>query len=649
MSKTIEERIKFLQKCASLYETSGDSTLSDVQYDREYAECKALMPDHPFFDEVGGIDEDHVWGTPFTHKYPMGSLNKDPNPDGFEKWFAKTFPDTHDLIAILDYKVDGVSLCLHYQDGKLIRVVTRGNGTIGIDITSVAAHVKGVLKKIDAKGYVEIKGECYKRLDDFRLNWSSEYANARNFTAGSLNLKLDDKHSEAEIIKRSLNFIAYEVRGVDFETETKKILFLDEMGFETLKNTMARIKCRDRSPADVARAVKNYMEKIDREKLPFMIDGVVFKLNNIKDGISMGVTNNRPKSSRAIKFPTDQQETILEGIAWQMGRTGKLIPVGLLKEVRLAGTNVKRVSLHNLKEMERLGIFKYKCTLVLEKAGDIIPRVVRKTKDGTGEQIKAPTRCPICDTSLEWDDTKTTVHCHNEICPAKIVKNIDHWFKKIGVKGIAEGIISKLTDDEKNSWNDPMVSSISDMYHLSNHRNELSESMGEKTTENIIKAIGSVKKLTLAQFIEALGLGRVGRTAADITALYPTISDIDNLTTEEIIKIDGFSNIKAELFLREWKAMRPEIDKILKYIEIADKKLDSKKLDGKKFCVTGSMSVGRKDIQKMIEDNGGVIKGSVGKGLDYLLAGEDCGGKKEKAEKLGIKIISEDEFNKMLR
>lgn len=635
-SLSLEERKKFMQYCADKYETSGTSPISDKEYDKEYYAIQKLDSD---WDIVGGMDEDHIYGASFTHKYVMGSLFKDPNPEEFEKWFSKTYPNTHDLIAVLQYKIDGSSLCLHYQDGELIRVVTRGDGITGIDVTMNARYVKGVLKKIDAKGYVEIKGECYKDKQDFYKNWAGEFANPRNFVAGSLNAK-DPQVTK----KRGLSFIAYEIRGLDFETETKKVLFLDEMGFETLKSSMARIKCRDRSAADVARAVKNYMDKTDRDNLPFDIDGVVFKPNDIKIIEEMGETNKRPKACRAIKFMTDQKTTILEGIEWSMGRTGSLTPVGLLNPVQLAGTTVKRVSLHNLKELKRLNITHYGCEVLVEKAGDIIPKIIKKTKQGPEtDKIKASKYCPMCKTEMQWDNTKTTVWCHNDTCPAKVTKSIDHWLKKLGVKGIGESIAEKLMDEG-------YVNCISDMYKLRNcNQDDLKNSFGTKAYENILKALDSVKEISLSRLIEALGIGKVGRTAIDITTVYPTIKEIDSLSAEDVVKIDGFSDIKAESFLSGWKSMRKEIDIILEHIDIVEPKKDSNKLSGKSFCVTGTLTKGRKEVAADIESNGGIVKGSVGKGLDYLIAGDDCGGKKEKAEKLGVKIISEEELVKMMK
>jgi len=648
MSKSIEERIEFLEKCANLYETSGNSSITDAEYDREFAACQKIDPDNPFFSKVGGWDEEHIYGTPFTHKYSMGSLNKDPNPEEFEKWFAKTHPDTHDLIAILDLKVDGCSLCLHYENGKIVRVVTRGDGKIGIDVTPNAKYINGVKKSIKEKGSVEIKGECYKDRKDFYENWVGDYENPRNFTSGSLNQK-----DPLVTKERGLSFVAYEVRGKEFATETRKVLFLEEQGFETLQKYVARIECRGRTAQDVARAVRKYMDKIDRSNLPFTIDGIVFKLNDIKVAEAMGTTDSegrRPKANRAVKFPTAQKETVLEGIEWSIGRTGSLTPVGLLKPVRLAETTVQRVSLHNLKELKRLGITHYGCMVLVEKAGDIIPKVIRKTQDGPEtDKIKVSKYCPLCKTEMQWDNTKTTVWCHNKACPAVINGSIEHWFKKIGVKGIGEGIIKKLTAKSCQEL-DPFVSSISEMYLLADHEEELSEEFGRKAFSNILKSIDSVKEVTLAKFIEALGIGKVGTTAKDITAIAPTVKDIDALKVSDLVKIDGFAQTKAESFVNGWKDMRGEIDNILNYVSVTEVNLASNKLEGKKFCFTGSFSnPSRGEMEQMVEDNGGK-KSSVSKNLTALVWDEAISGSKiDKAKELGITIIAQKEFLEMIK
>ncbi len=645
MTKTIDERIEFLEECARLYETSGDSPLTDDEYDAELAELKKLDPKNPFFSKVGGIDEAHIYGTKVKHQYIMGSLNKDPNTEEFLKWLIKTFPEIGKIVALLQLKVDGSSFCLKYQDGKLTHGVTRGDGEVGIDFTPNAMHIRGVQKTISAKGYVEIKGEVYKNRSDFYTQgWHKIYKNPRNFTAGSINQK-----DPLETKKRGLDFVAYEVRATDFKTEDAKLDFLVANGFETLKKYTAKIDCKGRTAEEVVRAIQRYMDKTDRSKLPFDVDGIVFKLNDIEWAESMGTSDGgkRPKANRAVKFPTDKKETVLEGIEWNIGRTGTLTPVGLLAPVELAGTTVKRVTLCNLKEMQRLGITKTGCTVLVAKQGDIIPKVLKMTKDGD-KKIAIPDICPACEGDLEWDDTNTTKHCTNEACPSQVDRRIEHWFKKLGVLGIGKGIIKTLTGEAKNSYDDFVVNCIPDMYNLAHYKSELSEVFGDRAFEKILESVDSIKETSLAKFIEALGIGKVGTMAKEITAIAPTIKDIDNLTIEDIKKISGFADTKARGFVNGWKKQRSEIEKLLKYIKITLLKLDSNSLNGKSFCITGTLSKPRNDFQKTIELNGGKVSGSVSAKLDYLICGDDSGSKKEKAEKLGVKVISEKDFEKML-
>lgn len=652
MAKSIEDRIKYLEHCANLYETSGNSPLTDKEYDVEYDECKKLMPDHPFFSKVGGLDSSHIYGTKFTHKYTMGSLNKSPDTVDFEDWLKKTYPNLDNLVALLDLKVDGLSLCCHYQDGKLIRVVTRGDGVIGVDVTSNAMFIKGILKTIGEKSYVEVKGEGFKDRHDFERDWSGKYENPRNFTAGAVNQK------DANITKeRGIEFIAYEVRGKDFKTQSEKVKFLIDNGFPTLRNHIVKITGKGRTHNQIAEAVKKYMDKVDRNKLEFDVDGVVFKLDDIDTAEGMGTTDSegkRPKSDRAIKFPTDQQNTILKGIEESVGRTGAITPVGLLDPVRLAGTTVKRVSLHNYKEIERLGITRVGAEVLVEKAGDIIPKIVKMIKDGSGKLIKPPEVCPVCGEKVEWDKTETNKVCCNLSCPSQVVARIDHWFKTIDVKGIGEGIISKLTEETTNRHGDlyaPFVEEISDMYELNRcDKEELAKVFGDKAAENILESIDSVKEVTLPKFIEALGIGKIGTMAKLIVDIAPTVDDIDKLSVGDIVKIQGFAETKARSFIDGWKVQRKEIGNLLKNITIKEDKPLSNKLKGKKFCFTGSFSnPTRGEMEKTVEENGGKLA-SVSKNLTALVwDGDIQGGKMAKAKELGVDIINQKQFLALLK
>lgn len=623
MSKTIEDRIKALKVCAKAYYSDGTSTMTDPEYDAEYDAVQALAPNHPFFEEVGS-QEDHIYGTKVKHVVTMGSLHKSKDTKDFLTWLQATYGN-EEITVIVQFKIDGLSLGCIYDKGKLVRAVTRGNGEEGVDVTDNARFVYGVQQSIDYKGEVEVRGEVYKDRQDFYKNWAVEYKNPRNFSAGSLNQK-DPKVTKA----RGLSFVSYEVVRKDFTHETWKLKWLIDNKFHTLRKSTKKFKG---TPAQIAKSVQKYMDDIDRGKLPYDIDGVVVKLNDVKAAKAMGTTSGgkRPKANRAVKFPCEQKATAVNGIEWNVGRTGQLTPVGLLEPVELSGTTVKRVSLHNIKNMYKLRL-RPGAKVLIQKSGDIIPYVVRKVSDGSGK-FTIPSRCPSCGEEMEWDADKVTKWCQGTACPAQMASTIEHWFKKLGVKGIGPGTIKKLLKSGK-------VKSISDMYNLS----------GDPGFATIVKSVDSVKKISLAKFIEALGIGQIGTMSKDITEIAPEIADIDALTVTTLAKVDGFAETKAKAFVNGWKAQRDEIGKILAHMDIVVVKPDSDKLVGKKFCFTGSFSdPTRKEMEAMVGSNGGKVSSVSAKLTALVWDGEMEGSKLDKAKKLGLDIIDQQTFLDMLK
>lgn len=655
-SKSFQDRIKFLEKCAQLYETNGFSPISDKDYDEEYYELEKMNPDHEFFKTVGGINEEFIYGQTFKHEYIMGSLSKCLDIGQVKDWVSSKFKDGSDDF-ILQHKIDGLSLSLIYKDKKLFKAVTRGDGEVGIDVTANAKYIDGVLKVIDYDGEIEIRGECYKDRQDFYKNWHTsvggEYKNPRNFSAGSINQK-----DPLVTKERGLSFVAYEVVRKDFETEVEKNKFIASLGFNHLwHKDISKYIPKNCGLEKIVKGVDVYMSLIDRQSLPYDIDGVVIKLNNIKKAKSMGSTagGRKPQSSRAVKFPPEEKETVLEGVLCNVGRTGVLTPVASLRPVELGGAMISQATLHNYGALVGKDALKIGATVIIAKKGDIIPQII-SVKNNGDKDIEFPTHCPSCGEPVSWDTNKVNLVCNNTLCPAQLTSRIDHWFKKIGVKGIGKGIISKLVDLE---WeNEKVVSCIADMYYKLDNDREcehpfrkykfLQEEFGEKTYQNILKSIKSVNKIPLNLFIEALGISKVGRMAKDITNIAPTIEDIDRLNSEDIKKLDGFSDIKAEGFVNGWNLIREEIEVLSRHIEIEKFELSSDKLSGEKYCFTGSFNIPRKELEKMVVDNGGKC-GSVSKTLNALVwDGETTKGKYEKAKKMGISIISEEDFLKKL-
>lgn len=640
---SIEERINFLKYCADKYE-SGEPPITDKEYDEEYDELKSLAPQHEFFVSVGGLEE-VPYGTVIKHDIIVGSLNKSRNIDEFKEWLKNTFTFSDKVEFLCELKIDGSSLSLIYDKQKLIKAITRGDGFEGFDVTENAKYISNIPKTIPYNGLIEVRGECYKNRHTFYNSKCCElFANPRNYAAGSLNQK-----NPLITKERELDFVAYECVRKDFNTESEKLKFLNNNGFEIINSLYLDI-IKSNNIDEIVEVVSLYMEGIRRDELHYDIDGIVVKLNDCSLAKEMGTTNEgrRPKSHRAVKFPTEKKETILKGIEWSIGRTGALTPIGLLEPIQLCGTMVRRVCLYNLKELERLNLKNLNSRISIEKSGDIVPKVTRLVENGSGPEIEILNNCPICNSELTWDNNSITKWCTNLQCPTKLNESIEYWFKSIGIKGIGQSTIKRLTSELK--WNDePIIQSLPEMYYKLTDNDDkvqyLKNEFGEKFYQNIIDNINSIKDVTLDKFIKALGIGQIGTMSKEIVAIAPTINDIDKLTTDNIIKLDGFALKKAESFINGWNNMKPTIEKLLNHINIIQFVADSDKLKNQQYCFTGSFkNPTRKEMEQMVIDNGGKLS-SVSKNLTALIWDNEIQGSKiEKAKKLNIPIISQSEF-----
>jgi DNA ligase (NAD+) len=663
-SLTIDERIAFLRHCDKTY-AIGNSPISDAEYDKEYyAVCEWLEendPNNDYLNEVGG---EHVYGTKIKHEVIMGSLSKSLDVEAFSDWLGKAYTNIPKFSYQFQHKIDGLSLSLTYDNGKLQKAVTRGDGEEGVDVTANAVYVLGVRKTIACQDIVEVRGECYKDRQDFYKNWHNSvkeggYANPRNFAAGSINQK------DAKVTKeRGLSFVAYEVVQKDFSTERSKMEFLEKNGFNTLRTSTKWTK--PGLPLNkVVKAADVYMKAIDRKNLPYDIDGVVFKVDDISYGKSMGSVSNgrKPKSARAIKFPAEESvPTPILKIEANVGRTGKIAPVGIVDPVELGGAMISRVSLHNYGALLS-GDYHIGSKVVIAKKGDIIPQIVRVVQGNySKEMIEIPQECPSCSEKLSWtrnnDGEKVDLICNNYNCLAQLNAKIDNWFKKIGVKGIGISTIAKLTDKDLIQWEGhAIIESLPEMYYmLDNDRRSdhpfrkyafLKEFFGDKTYENILKSIKKVNKIPLHTFIEALGIAKIGSMAKDIVDVAPSLDEIGKLKISDVEALPGFGSVKAENFINGWKNSYREIRLLKRYVEPFVHKPASTLLSGKKFCFTGTFSVKRTELQKMVVDNGGKC-GSVSKGTVLVWDQSMTGSKLDKAKKLNCEIISEDDFHKLL-
>lgn len=651
-SQDVESRIKFLRHCAALYENGQISPLTDAEFDAEYYALQAIAPDHPFFNEVGGEIPEYTYGEKCKHDIIMGSLSKCLNIEDFRTYLKNTHGKNVGKNFVFQHKVDGLSLSLLYRGGKLIRAVTRGDGIEGGIVTNNAKFVAGVLETIPCQDEVEIRGECYKNQFDFYDKWADlDYANPRNFCSGSI------AHKDPQVTKeRELNFVAYEVVRKDFDSELCKQQFLVDQGFDTLVSSTKTTK-QGLSLDMVAKAAEKYMASIKRNELPYSIDGVVVKLNDITVAKTMGSTaqGRKPKSSTAIKFPPEEKETTILDIEVNVGRTGVLTPVGILDPINLAGTTVQRVTLHNFGAFKTNKDLCIGSKVVISKQGDIIPHILKIVSKGD-TPVTFPKTCPSCGEDVSWNANGVHLVCDNVSCIGQLATRIEYWFKTLGVKGIGKSIIRDLT--ENLEWEGhKIIENLPEMYYMLDYdrRSEhpfrkyayLKAHFGEKAYQNIVDAVHSVKEVPLDKFIKALGIGKIGTMASEIVAIAPTIEEIDALTVRDLVKIDGFAEIKARNFVNGWKALRKEINLLSKHVKITAKKQASNKLDGYKFCFTGTFSVKRKELEAMVLANGGKI-GSVGKGVTLVWDGEMAGNKLDKAKQLNLTIIDENEFMKLI-
>ena len=643
--KTVDERIEFLRECANLYEAGKNSPLSDALYDKEYYELKEIAPNHSFFDEVGGQT---VYGEKVPHTVTMGSLNKSRSPEEYRDWFKDHLKNT---CLLLQPKIDGLSLKLVYkvnEDKKsatLIDAVSRGNGQVGQRVLYQARLIPSIPQTIPSDEDVEIRGEIFAdKANFYSSDLCNQFKNTRNMASGTLMSKPDTIEKDKKMFKdRAIGFVAYECIQKEFSTEEAKISFLSSNGFENLEKYTKKIKGDTTS---VYTALKEYMADLDSKKdeIPWDIDGVVAKVNDCEQVRKAGYTSDGKKSKiqRAIKYPCEIKEARLLSVEWSTGRTGRINPVALIEPTELCNTTVSRVTLNNVKEILDNG-YTIGGMLKISKRGEIIPHI-EGVVSSTDTSVEIPTKCNSCGSTLHPDATNTTLWCKNsENCDAQIVANICNYLAKMGVKDIASGIVTKLCDNN-------YVNCISDMYKLRDKdETTLKSLLGNKIYSNTLKNIDSALEVSLAKLIECLGVGKVGRTSKDITAVYPNIEDIDTLTVEKLCYIDGFSTIKSQGFIDGWKAIREEINEILKYVTIVEPVKVANKLGNKSFCVTGTLSRKRGDIQKDIELNGGIIRSSVSSKLDYLVCGENSGSKLDKAKRFGVTVISEEELTDMLK
>jgi len=639
-------------------------TIADYEFDKKLEELARLEKENPEFADpdsptlkVGGdITKNFVT---VKHKWPMLSLGNTYNEQDlrdFDERIKKAIGDNFEYVCEL--KFDGLSISLTYENNKLVRAVTRGDGTKGDDVTSNVKTISNIphhLRSSGSPALFEVRGEILMHRAAFeRLNKEKEelgevaYANPRNFASGTIKMQ-DSK----EVAKRPLDAFFYSLNTEKeyFRTHLESLKALNSWGFHTSDHTKLS------NSIDEVLEFIHYWEK-ERFKLSYDIDGIVIKVNSFTQQQELGFTAKSPRWAISYKYKAEEVETILDHVSYQVGRTGAVTPVANLKPVQLAGTTVKRATLHNANEIERLDLHVGDSVFV-EKGGEIIPKIISvnldKRKEGA-QPVIYPTHCPECGTQLERKDGEVAFYCPNdEGCRPQIVGKIQHFIsrKAMNIDGLGDETIESF-------YQKGLIRHISDLYILKDKAEELKviERFGEKSIDNMLAGIELSKQMPFEKVLFGLGIRYVGDTVARKLAL--GTKNIDNLiaaSLEELTAIDEIGQRIAESIIEyfEKPAHIEQINLLKSYglqFEAEDIviTLESDKLTGKTFVISGVFEkYSREELKVMIENNGGKILSSISAKLNYLLAGDNMGPSKlEKAQKLNIPLISADDLLVML-
>ncbi|HOV21146.1 MAG TPA: NAD-dependent DNA ligase LigA [bacterium] len=661
MEKNVKEKIDELVKLLNYYNykyyVENNPVVSDYEYDQLYHQLIELEKKYPQFVRHDSPTQ-RVGGQPLKefktieHKVPMLSIDNTYSAEElieFDKR-VKKMGEVEEIDYVVELKYDGVAVSLIYENGKFVLGASRGDGYRGDDITENLKTVKTLPLQIPYKKPLEVRGEVYMRKDDFqRLNEEREkseeplFANPRNATAGSLKL-LDPK----EVAKRNLQLFAYQ-----------GIL---ENGYETHWDTMMFLKKITFPVSPYMKHAKNIEEVIDycnewqdkRFSLPYNIDGMVVKVNSLKLQKKLGTTTKSPRWVVAYKFPAEQVTTILKDVIVQVGRTGTLTPVAILEPVQISGTTVSRATLHNFDEIKRLGL-KIGDRVFVEKGGEIIPNIVKaipELRDGDEKDIPVPTHCPVCGSPVIKETGEVAIRCPNVRCLAQVKERIIHFASKnaMDIEGLGEKWVNIFVDNG-------LLSDYGDIYYLKYEDIIKLERMGDRSVKNLLKAIEESKSRPFSRLIFALGIRHIGTHASEILAEnFSSIDELSKGTVDQFCSIPEIGPTMAESIVEFFK--NKENLKVIEKLKKAGVKTSREKkevekkniLSGLTFVVTGTLkNYTRDEITNYIKELGGNVSSSVSRKTDYIIYGEEPGSKLQKGQELKIKLLTEDEFQELVK
>jgi len=552
------------------------------------------------------------------HDIPMGSLNKVNTPDELGAW-AKECSATE---IFLTEKLDGISINTIWKDGTLVQAITRGDGSVGEEITPNVKKMQGIPKTLNKKFTGSLRGEIVLKKTDHKV-YFPEYSNPRNAASGVAK-RFDGDGSE------HLTVMIYQAFGVDFKTEQEQFAYLDKLGVIVPEHSLHK---------DIKSAIIEYKRYHNsaREKLDYDIDGLVCRVNSMSDQLALGDKNHRPKGAIAFKFEAEARETILNNIVWQVGSTGRITPVAEFDPVTLVGAKISRASLYNYSYIKELGV-DIGAKVIVVRANDVIPRVEEVSK-GTGKTIKPPAKCPECDGKTEMNGEYLL--CTNKTtCPAQALGRLKIWVSENNILEWGDKMLQKVLDNS-------LVKDVADLYKLTTDDLKSLDRMGEKSAKNLVDVLNKHKDVPLENLIGGLGIENVATSTVKlvIKAGNDTLDSINKMSIADFEAIDGFGAIKAQAFYDGMKSNKNRIQDIIN-AGVTIKARIKGKLMNKSFCFTGAMSQPRPKLQAMVIAAGGDVKKSVGKGLDYLVVSDPSAGtaKIKAAQKNGVKCISEVDF-----
>lgn len=641
MKALIEE----IEKHNYNYYVLDNPTISDGEYDKLYYalvdlenETGVVLPYSPT-QRVG--DTVLKGFIKKRHEVPLYSLNKVRDFDDLSSWVADMKKLANDTDFIVEYKFDGLQIVLEYNDGVFVSATTRGNGTIGEDVSLQVKTIKSVPLKIKYKGRLIVQGEgmmTNSSFEEYNKHAEEKLKNPRNAVAGAIR-NLDPK----ETAKRNLDYFCYSIllcNGKNFSSQLEMRQFLSENGFQT--GDFYRICKTDKEIIEVI----NEIDKI-KSKLDVLIDGMVIKINRTKEREEIGWTAKYPKWAMAYKFEAQETSTLLKSVEWQVGRSGRITPIANLEPVVLAGATIQRATLNNIDDIRRKDIYE-NARVFVRRSNEVIPEIMGLAeKFENSKKVEIPSVCPSCKEPLTQKGP--LLFCTNhDGCKEQVVDRLSHFASReaFNIEGLSEKSIEAFYDNLG-------LRKISDIFLLEKEKLLTVDKFKDKKAENILNSVEKSKNVDLYRFLFALGIAEVGvKTAKDLAKRFGTFENIKNATFEDILKIEDVGEIIAQNIV-DYFADEENLKEIQKLFSLGIKinqneSNASDKLGGKVFVLTGALSKPRGDFEKIIEENGGKTSSSVSKNTDFCLAGEDAGSKLDKAKKLGVKIISEQEFFKML-